>query len=104
MTPTPDAHKIVVTVHLFGGTQRVLVLNRHASVTRMWRHLKRVYGMGWTSEEEAETKAAAEEKVKPIDVACPACNAQPGYPCVIPTDKASRPVGWFHLAREEAAR
>lgn len=46
----------------------------------------------------------AEIQGDPRLVACPNCNAQPGYPCTQPTDDARTPVSWFHLAREGAAR
>lgn len=38
--------------------------------------------------------------MKPIEKVCPACNAQPGYPCTTPSDKVRRPVSWTHFARE----
>jgi hypothetical protein len=34
-----------------------------------------------------------------LTVACPACNAQPGQPCTVPTDTSRKLVSWVHLAR-----
>lgn len=31
---------------------------------------------------------------------CPACNAQPGHACTVPTDTTRRAVPWFHYSRE----
>jgi hypothetical protein len=41
--------------------------------------------------------------MSPIEIVCPACNAQVGYPCTQPTDQIRRPVTWFHLARIDAS-
>lgn len=41
--------------------------------------------------------------VRPIQVTCPTCNAQPWKPCTVPTNVSRREVTWFHTAREEAA-
>lgn len=59
----------------------------------------------WIDDED-EAKALLNEALRTpsaIDLACPACNAQPGKPCTAPTDTSHRAVGWMHASRCEAA-
>lgn len=39
----------------------------------------------------------------PIQVICPACNAQPGNPCTQPDDRSRHSVKFFHYTRIESA-
>lgn len=44
------------------------------------------------------------DKANPVQVACPACNAQPGNPCTAPTSFGRRTVTWVHSSREDLAK
>lgn len=37
----------------------------------------------------------------PLGDDCPACGAQAGMPCTVPTDRGRREVKWVHMGRED---
>lgn len=51
----------------------------------------------------ARARVRASE-ASPLDVACPACNAEKGKPCTAPTNTGRRIVAWFHHSRTDLAR
>ena len=42
--------------------------------------------------------------LKPIEVACPACQSKPGELCTAPDDRSRHYIKSFHLAREDRAQ
>jgi hypothetical protein len=58
-------------------------------------------GVLWKLFAAADAARDKAEERTPMARPCPACNAQPGYRCTVPTDTGRRDVAWYHFKREE---